>query len=55
MKINEGVYSLCWESKEEERWWKIGVIVGEYQWVVVFMSYEWTVKDHPLLWIPSLI
>jgi hypothetical protein len=52
--INEGVHSLGWTSQEEERWWKIGIVVGRYQWVVVFMSCEWTVRDHPLLWITSL-
>ena len=52
-EINEGVHSLGWESQEEEIWWKIGTVVGEFQWVVGFLSCEWTVGDHPLLWIAS--
>jgi hypothetical protein len=52
--IIKGVHSLGWTGQEEESWWKIGVVVGEYQWVVSFMSCEWTVRDHPLLWITSL-
>jgi hypothetical protein len=43
--INEGVLSFGWKGQEEEWWWKIGIVVGEY---------EWTVRDHPLLWISSL-
>jgi hypothetical protein len=34
--ISEGVHSLGWEGQEEESWWKIGIDVGEYQWVVGF-------------------
>jgi hypothetical protein len=52
--ISEWVHSLGWVGQEEESWWKIGIVVGEYQWVLSFMSYEWTVRDHPLLWITSL-
>jgi hypothetical protein len=44
--IIEGVHSLGWAIREEERWWKIEIVVGEYQWVVGFMSCEWTVRDH---------
>jgi hypothetical protein len=51
--ISEGVHSLGWVGQEEESWWKIGIVVGEYQWVVGFMSCEWIVRDHPLLWIDS--
>jgi hypothetical protein len=54
-EIGEGVQSLGWASKEEESWWKIGIFVGEYQWVVGILSCEWTMRDHPLLWITSLI
>jgi hypothetical protein len=32
---------------------KIRIAVGEYQWVVGFLSCEWTMRDHPLLWIAS--
>jgi hypothetical protein len=41
--INEGVHSLGWEVEEEERWWKIKIVVGKYQWVVQFLRCEWTV------------
>jgi hypothetical protein len=54
LRSSEGVHSLGWEGQEEERWWKIRIVVGEYQWVVSFLSCEWTVRDHPLLWITSL-
>jgi hypothetical protein len=30
-KISEGVHSLGWPCQEKESWWKIGVVVGEYQ------------------------
>jgi hypothetical protein len=30
-EISEGVHSLSWTSQDEESWWKIGVVVGEYQ------------------------
>jgi hypothetical protein len=53
-EINEGVHSLGWTGQEEESWWKIRIVVGRYQWVVSFMSCEWTVRDHPLFWITSL-
>ena len=53
-KIREGVHSLGWTGQEEESWWKIGIVVGRYQWVVSFMSCEWIVRDHPLFWITSL-
>jgi hypothetical protein len=39
-EIGEGVHSLGWAGREEERWWKIGIVVGEYQWVVGFLSRE---------------
>ena len=52
--ISEGVHSLGWIGQEEESWWKIRIVVGKYQWDVSFMNYEWTVRDHPLLWITSL-
>jgi hypothetical protein len=29
-KISEGVHSLGWAGREEESWWKIEVVVGEY-------------------------
>jgi hypothetical protein len=29
-EISEGVHSLGWEVREEERWWKIRIVVGEY-------------------------
>jgi hypothetical protein len=29
--INERVHSLGWTSQEEERWWKIRIVLGEYQ------------------------
>jgi hypothetical protein len=29
--IGEGVHSLGWIVEEEERWWKIKIVVGEYQ------------------------
>jgi hypothetical protein len=34
IEIDEGVNSLGWVGREEERWWKIKIVVGEYQWVV---------------------
>ena len=49
IEISEGVHSLGWIGQEEESWWKIRIVVGRYQWVVSFMSYEWTMGDHPLL------
>jgi hypothetical protein len=52
-EISEGVYSLGWASREEERQWKIRIIVGEYQRVMGFLSHEWRVRNHPLLWIAS--
>jgi hypothetical protein len=30
-EISEGVHSLGWTGQEEESWWKIGIVVGEYQ------------------------
>jgi hypothetical protein len=30
-EINEGVYSLGWTGQEEESWWKIEIVVGQYQ------------------------
>jgi hypothetical protein len=50
---NEGVHSLGWESREEESWWKIKIIVGEYQWIVGL--WEWTMRDNHILWIVSPI
>jgi hypothetical protein len=38
IEINEGVHSLGWEGQEEERWWKIRIVVGRYQWVVSFFE-----------------
>jgi hypothetical protein len=35
-RVSEGVHSLGWAGQEEERWWKIGLVVGRYQWVVGF-------------------
>jgi hypothetical protein len=35
-KSNEGVHSLGWVCQEKDSWWKIGIIVGEHQWVVGF-------------------
>jgi hypothetical protein len=35
-KSSEGVHSLGWAGQEEESWWKIKIVVGEYQWVVGF-------------------
>ena len=29
--IIEGLHSFGWTCQEEERWWKIGIEVGEYQ------------------------
>jgi hypothetical protein len=29
--ISEGVHSLGWTSQKEESWWKIRIVVGEYQ------------------------
>jgi hypothetical protein len=52
-EISEGVHSVGWAGQEEESWWKIRIAVGEYQWVVGFLSCEWTMRDH-LLWITSL-
>jgi hypothetical protein len=37
-KRSEGVHSLGWEGREEERWWKIKIVVGEYRWVVGFFE-----------------
>jgi hypothetical protein len=53
--ISEGVHSLCWAGQEEESWWKIGIVVGRYQWVLTFMRCECTVRHHPLLWITRII
>jgi hypothetical protein len=53
-RINEGVHSFIWKGQEEERLWKIRIVVGRYQWVLIFMSSEWTMRDHPLLWITRL-
>jgi hypothetical protein len=39
-KINEGVHSLGWAGQEEESWWKIRIVVGEYLWFVSFLSCE---------------
>jgi hypothetical protein len=33
---SEGVLSLGWADQEEERWRKFGIVVGEYQWVVIY-------------------
>jgi hypothetical protein len=33
-EINEEVNSFSWAGQEEEIWWKIKIVVGEYQWVV---------------------
>jgi hypothetical protein len=33
---SEGVHSFGLACQEEENWWKIGIVVGEYQWVVGF-------------------
>jgi hypothetical protein len=52
-EISEEVHSLGWEGREEESWWKIGIVVGYYQWVVSFLSFERTMRDHLLLWISS--
>jgi hypothetical protein len=52
--ISEGVHSLGSTGQEEEGWWKIEIVLGRYEWVVSFMSCEWIVRDHPLLWIASL-
>jgi hypothetical protein len=52
-ELSEGVHSLGLAGQEEERWWKIGIVVGEYQGVVSFLSCEKTVRGHPLLWIYS--
>jgi hypothetical protein len=52
-KISEGVHSLGWAGQEEESWWKIGIVVREYQWVVS-LSCEWTKREQPLFWITSL-
>jgi hypothetical protein len=52
-KIIEGVHSLDWEGGEEKSWWKIGIVVGEYQWVVGFLNCEWKMRDQPILWISS--
>ena len=30
-EISEGVHSLGWTGQEEESWWKIRIVVGEYQ------------------------
>jgi hypothetical protein len=49
IEINEGEHSLGWESQDEESWWKIRIVVGEYQGVVGFLSCNWTMRDHPLL------
>jgi hypothetical protein len=40
-------------GREEKSWWKIRIVVGQFQWVLGFMRCEWTVRDHPLLWISS--
>jgi len=48
---SEMVHSLGRVGREEESYWKIGIVVGKYHWVVVFLSFEWTMKDHPILWI----
>jgi hypothetical protein len=53
-KISEWFHSLGYTGQEEERWWKIEIVVGRYQWVVSFMSCEWKMRDHLLLWITSL-
>jgi hypothetical protein len=54
IEIIEWVHSLGWAGQEEESWWEIGIVVGEYEWVVRILSCEWPVRDHPLLWIASL-
>jgi hypothetical protein len=30
-EINEGVHSLGWVGRGEESWWKIEIVVGEWQ------------------------
>jgi hypothetical protein len=30
-EIDEGVHSLGWIGQEEENWWKIEIVVEEYQ------------------------
>jgi hypothetical protein len=35
IEISEGVHSLGWACQEEESWWKIEIVVGRYQWVVI--------------------
>jgi hypothetical protein len=52
-EIGEEVHSLGWTGREEESGWKIGIVVGEYKWVVEFLRCGWTMRDHPLLWISS--
>jgi hypothetical protein len=55
--MHEGMRSMKgyipWVGKFERKriGGKIEIVLGEYQWIVGFMSCEWTVKDHPLLWI----
>ena len=52
--MSEGVYSFSWTCQEEERLWKIKIVVGENQWVVGILNSGWTMSDHPLLFIASL-
>jgi hypothetical protein len=54
MRSVKGYIPWVGKVKEEEIWWKIRIVVEEYQWVVGIMSCEWTVRDHPLLWITNL-